>query len=128
MGILATRLTTPTNVVADGLIPVGTITHRNCPKLNASGNTWTIDGKGYHMIWANVTLRPSAIGEVVVTMRDNGTIVATGSATVAAIDDAVTIPLLAVDYNRCGCASDSITMSVSVASTVDEADVIIEGR
>lgn len=126
MGILSTKLTTATPVTAGGLVPVGTITHKSGFKLSASGNTWTISGSGYSVVFANITLAPTTAGAVTVTMYDNGQAIASAQGTTASAGESLTLPLLALDYNKCKCSEDNITIGVSEIATVSELDVIIE--
>ena len=128
MNILSTRLVTPTSVLANGLIPVGAVTHKRGCGMNAYGTTWKVESADYHVIQANVKLAPTATGTVTVTMYDNGQPIASASDVIGTANNQTTLPLLAVLYSKCGCASHTITIDVDVASSVNELDVVIEGR
>lgn len=126
MGIISTRLTASTTLGVNSNIPVGSVIHKNCTKLFANGNSWTVKGVGYFKASANVTVAPTTAGDITVTMYDNGTAVATASGVTATNGDAVTLPLQYLGLNECACCNHTITLDVSVASTVTESSMIIQ--
>ena len=126
MGVLNTQLISATTLAAGTNIPVGNVVHKSSCNLNASGNTWRIDGAGYYRITASVTVEPAAVAAMPVTLNDNGVTIAQASATPAVADDSVNVSLVAVIYNKCNCQEDAITLTLGAAGTVTESDVVIE--
>lgn len=126
MGIISTKLAVSSTLAAGANIPVGSVVHKCGCNLRASGNTWFIEGAGCYKVTANVSVAPAAAGSIDITLFDNGAPVATASGVVATAGDVITLPLQYVDYNKCGCSTDQLTLTVSAAATVTESDVIIE--
>ena len=126
MGVINTQLISSTALTAGGNIPVGNVVHRNCCNMSAGGTTWNIEGSGFFRIIANITVEPTAVAEMAITLSNNGATIAQAAGTPAVAGDAVNISLVGVVYNRCGCANDSITLTLGSAGTVTERDVVIE--
>lgn len=125
MGVLNTTLITTTALAAGANIPVGTIAHKSCSNLTASGNTWKISGAGYYKITASVTLEPTA-ADATLTMNDNGATIAQATETPSAAGASVNLGLVGVAFNKCECMEDNITLTVSAAGNVTQADIVIE--
>lgn len=126
MGVLNTTLITTTALAAGANIPVGTIAHKSCGNLNASGNTWKISGAGYYKITVSVTLEPTAADAITLTMDDNGATIAQATETPSAAGASVNLGLVGLVFNKCGCMEDNITLTVSAAGNVTQADIVIE--
>lgn len=124
--IIETQLSTTTALTAGSLIPIGSVIHKQGCNLSANGSTITVKGSGYFKVTANVTVEPSAVADMTITLNKNGTPIATSSATPAVASDSVNITLIGVIYNSCGCASDALTLSLGSAGSVTNANVIVE--
>lgn len=126
MGVLNTTLITTTALTAGANIPVGTVAHKSCCSLSASGNTWKISGAGYYKITASVTLEPTAADAITLTMNNNGATISQATETPSAAGASVNLGLVGVIYNKCGCNEDNITMTISGAGNVTQANVVVE--
>ncbi len=124
--IIETQLSVSTALTAGTLIPVGSVIHKQGCAMMANGSTIIIRGAGYYKITANVTVEPSAVAEMTITLNENGTPIAISSATPAVASDAVNITLIGMVFNACGCANDAITIEIGSAGTVTNANVIVE--
>lgn len=93
----------PQDVAEMGVIGLGATTRRYGCNLRQSGDAIEASGCGYYDITAAVTVAADAAGAVSVSVYKDGAPVtgATGSATVAAADNLVTIPI--VSTIRLGC-------------------------
>lgn len=125
--IYTTNTSAPT-VTIGGIIPVGSTTRRYGCNIKQDGNTITLCGNGYYLINVSATVTPSAAGTVSVTAQKDGVAIigATGSETVAAAADSVTIGLTAIVRNACGCESSILSFVLGgVASVVDSLAVTV---
>lgn len=94
-----------TQEVADnGIINPGTIIRRFGPGVGVSGNGIQVDGTGYYSLNTSITLAPTDIGEVTVTVFKNGIAIpgATATTTVAAANDIVNLSIDAL-IRETGC-------------------------
>lgn len=109
---------TPTNI-----IPLGNTVRRFGCNLAQNGNTISLKGRGYYLINAAITLTPTAIGNVGVTMSKDGAAVtgASGVGSVSAVGNSVTIPITAVVRNACDCDSSilSFVLDTTAATVVN---------
>lgn len=129
--LLFTANTVAQTVVVNGTLALGNVVRRragNCnngPSANLVGNADTLTGGDYYKIGANVVLTPTAAGTVVVTMLQDGVAVSSASATVAAADTTVTLPLVGIVRTRGG--SSNITFQLTgAASTVNAVYTTVE--
>lgn len=126
--LIYTALTTPTAVLADGAVPLGSIVRRYGSCINASGNEIAIAELGYYAVNANVTVEPDAAGPISATLLVNGTAYpgAVATATAAAAGDAVMLPIAAIVRTFCCADPARITLVLSAAGTVTNAAVAVE--
>lgn len=125
--IYTTNTSAPT-VAVGGIIPVGNTTRRYGCNVKQDGNTITLCGNGYYLVNVSATVTPSAAGTVSVTAQKDGVAIigATGSETVAAAADSVTIGLTAIVRNACGCESSILSFVLGgVAAVVDNLAVTV---
>lgn len=122
--LLFTSNTIDQTVAVDGFLSLGGVVRRragNCdngPSANLVGNADVLTGGDYYEVDANVIVTPTAAGTVVITMLQDGVVVSSASATVAAADTTVTLPLTGIVRTRGG--SSNITFQLAgAASTVN---------
>lgn len=123
-----TANTSAPTVAVGGIIPVGNTTRRYGCNIKQDGNTITLCGNGYYLINVSATVTPSAAGTVSVTAQKDGVAIigATGSETVAAAADSVTIGLTAIVRNACGCESSILSFVLGgVAAVVNNLAVTV---
>jgi hypothetical protein len=118
-------------VVADGVINLGTIVRRFGCNLQLMGNGIRVTGPGYYSIDGSITLTPAAAGTVTVTAYKDGVAIpgAVASATVAAADTQVSLPLVGVIKENCVCCDDSSSVTFVLSggdSTVTNVAIEIE--
>lgn len=126
--LIYTAMTTPTAVLANGTIPLGTIVRRYGDCVNLNGNGILLGESGYFDVNANVTVEPTAAGPITATLLVNGTAypgaVATGTA--AAAGNAVTLPISAIVRAFCCTGPAVLTLILSAAGTVTNAAAVVE--
>lgn len=125
--IYTTNTSAPT-VAVGGIIPVGNTTRRYGCNVKQDGNTITLCGNGYYLVNVSATVTPSAAGTVSVTAQKDGVAIigATGSETVAAAADSVTIGLTAIVRNACCCESSILSFVLGgVAAVVNNLAVTV---
>lgn len=126
MQLLNTRLTTPTAIVADGAVPVGSVIHKNGNSMAATGSTYRLSATGYYLITVNLSVIVTGTTALTAALNDNNSVIATATATPSAAGESVNLTLIAVVYRKCCNASDLLTVTLADAGTVNEMDVIIE--
>jgi len=94
--VLYTANSNNQTVGINGIISPGGVVRRYGCNIQLSGNAVTLTGTGYYDISASITLVPSAAGTVTVTAYQDGIPIqgATASATVAAVDTSVALPVI----------------------------------
>lgn len=117
-------------VAANSIIGLGSVIRRFGCNLRLNGNAIEVDGAGYYTIDCNVTLAPTAAGDVTVAVYKNGVPLtgATATATVAAADDSVTLPIQTTIREGCACDGGTALTVVLVAgaSTVSNVAMRVE--
>ena len=125
--ILYVASTTDQVVPVNGIISLGGVIRRygcgDCgkPIIDLTGNAISLNGSGYYDVDASVVVTPTAAGTVTVTLYQDGVPVpgATASATVAAVDATVTVPIDAV-VRVFNCNTSALTVVLTgAASTVN---------
>ena len=83
-------------VAVNGIISLGSVLRRYGCNCKLSGNAIEISGCGYYDVTAAVTVEPTAAGQTVVSLFENGNTVpsAYGEGTAAAAGDPVTVPIV----------------------------------
>lgn len=129
--LLFTANTAAQAVAVGGTVNPGSVVRRragNCagsPSANVSGSTVVVTGGDYYLVDATLTVVPTADGTVTVSLVQDGTTVASASATVAAAATSVVIPLTAIIRTRGG-ASNLTLVLTGAASSVSSAYVSVE--
>lgn len=102
---------------AGNTIALGSIIRRFGCGVNLNGNGITVKEKGYYDVKASVTVAPTAVGTVTVTLFRNGVAVpgAAASATVSAANASVALPIAALIRESC-CGDDS-TLTLVLSGT-----------
>lgn len=103
---------TSQNVAENGIISLGSVQRRYGCNLRLSGNGIEIVGEGYYKIDCNITAEPSAAGNVVVALYNNGVQIpgAIASATTTATQQLVTLPIQTTIRHGCCCeGADNLT-------------------
>lgn len=100
-------------VAVNSIIPLGSVQRRFGCNLKLSGNAIECAGEGYYTVDSNVTVAPTAAGNVTVGLSVNGTIlpgaIATGSVSTAG--NPLTLPITATIRQGCNCDSaDNLTL------------------
>lgn len=117
----------PQTVLENGVVLPGALVHSNgcvggCPYGGVSATGIQVRGAGLHDIDGTITLIPAAAGTITVTLYADGVQVpgAVASATVAAEDTTVTLPLVGCLRKVC-CNSgiSNITCVLSAEATVN---------
>ena len=126
--LIYTALTSPTAVLADGIIPLGAIVRRYGCALAANGNGINVNEPGYYDIKASITVLPTVAGTITATVLADGVPIpgATATGTAAAADDAVNLSIASV-LRKCGCeCPQTITVQLDAAGTVDNMALVVE--
>jgi len=105
--------TTSQTLTDNSTIGLGTATRRYGCNCRLNGNAIEINGEGYFLVDATITVAPTAVGTVQVALYENGSIVpgslSTGSVSTA--NNPVTLPIVATIRRGCCCESaDNITL------------------
>lgn len=127
--ILYTANTTPTAILANGTIPLGTIIRRFGRGLDLAGNGINIQQPGYYTLDVSLTAAPTAAGPITATLLKDGTPVPGGvaSATAAAAGNPVNLSLDAAILQPGCCTGVSVlTIQLSAAATLTNAAVVAE--
>lgn len=119
------------NITPNGTIGLGSVIRRFGPNLCLSGNAIQVNGSGYYDIDANITVAPTAAGNVTVTaLKDNVPIPgAIASETAAAANDPINLSISALVREMCPCcdATSNITFELTgTASAVSNIAVVVE--
>lgn len=106
--LIQTASKSSTNLTAGSVIPLGSVIRRYGCNCRLNGDTAEIEGIGYYDVDATVTLYPTEIGDVTIALYRNGVAVpgTTVTGTVAAISDAITLPIVGTVRETC-CESPS---------------------
>jgi len=119
--------TRPQTVLAEGAVLPGAVIYScgcvgNCSYGSTSANGVQIRGTGCHDIVATVDLIPAAAGTITAALYADGVAIpgATASATVAAADTEVTLPLIGgLKKVCCNAGPSNITCVLSAEATVN---------
>jgi len=112
-----------------GIVSPGTVVRRYGCNCQLSGNGIVISGTGYYDISATVTLTPTAAGTVTASIYQDGVPLqgATASATVAAVDTTVTLPVIGVARLMCCNSASNLTMVIEgVESDISRYTIKVE--
>jgi hypothetical protein len=116
-------------VPINGTIPVGGIVRRFGRDLDISGNGITTCSEGYYNVSVNISLAPSVVGGVSVTLFKDGAPVpgATAVATNTAIGNTVNLNIRALIRNKCCDNNSEITVVLGGApSAITNMGIVVE--
>ena len=100
-------------VAENSIIPLGSVQRRFGCNLRLSGNAIECSGEGYYTLTGNVTVSPTAIGNVTVGLHINGVQLpgAVSYGYASAASNPVTLPIEATIRQGCCCDSaDNISL------------------
>lgn len=102
------------NILANSVIPLGTVTRRFGQNLRLSGNGIEVVGEGYYTIEGTVSIEPEATGPVTIAIYQDGvqlpSAIAYGYAATA--DEPITLPVSGT--TRIGCCDSSSTLTIQL--------------
>lgn len=103
------------NLTAGDVIPLGSVIRRYGCNCRQNNNSAEIEGMGYYEIDATVTLYPTEVGNVTVALYENGVVVpgTTVSVTVAAINNAITLPIVGTVRETCCESPSQLTLVIT---------------
>ena len=118
------------SVATNSIISLGTTLRRYGCNIRLSGNGIEVEGEGYYKIDANVSLAPTAIGNVTVAMYQDGVQIPGAIAydSVSTANNPVNLGIVGTIRKGCGCegASNLTLVLVDGASTVSNVSVRVE--
>ena len=123
--LIQTTNQTTQAVALNGIISLGSVLRRFGCNLRLSGNAIECVGEGYYVVDCNVTVAPTAAGDVTVALYDNGVQIpgAIASGTVAAAGDFITLPIETTIRQGCCCDSAESITAVLLAGPGDVANI-----
>lgn len=121
--------TASTSVLANSIIPLGTIVRRYGNALNQSGSAITINECGYYLVTVNATFTAPAAGVVTLTLLNNGNAVpgATSSASITTATtqvESVSFTTIVRVFNNCNPVSLTVN-NAGVAATMTNVSVSV---
>lgn len=128
--LIQTTNQTSQTVAVNGIISLGSVLRRYGCNCRLSGNAIEVTGEGYYKIDCNVSVAPTAAGNVTVALYNNGVqipgAIAYGSVSTAL--NPITLPIETTIRQGCCCDSaDSITaVLIAGAGTVNNISVMVE--
>lgn len=124
-----TAMTSATTVAVDGTLPLGTVIRRFGCNCQLSGNGISITGAGYYDTNISVTLLPTAVGNVTVTLSKDGVAIqgATATTNVTAANTPVTLSFPALIRLQCCETTSNLTYVLTgTESSVTNVGVVVE--
>ena len=110
--IQTTNQTTQT-VQNNGIVSLGSVQRRFGCNCRLSGNAIEVVGEGYYTADVNISVSPTAAGDVTVGIFNNGVQIpgAIAYGTTAAVGDVITLPIQTTIRQACRCdAADNLTV------------------
>lgn len=126
--LLYSSNTAAQTVAVNGAINFGSVVRRCGCNINQTGSTINLRGGDYYKTDVSVVLTPTAAGTAVISLLQDGAVVATGSATVAAAATTQTISFPAIVRTRGACSSNLTLVLSGAASTVNAVNVTVEQK
>lgn len=125
--IIYSALTTPTAMAVGDVIPLGPIVRRYGACIAQTGNVINIAERGYYNVDVSVTAEATAVGDITITLLDDGVPVtgATATVTAAAVGDLVNLNIAAVVRVFCGSQRLAVVLGGTDA-TVNNMAVVVE--
>ena len=117
---LYTAMQAPTEVAANGVIPLGSLIRRYGCDITLNGNAVNIVGKGYYDVDASITVAPTAAGTVTATLYKDGVAVPGATASAAGAAGApIVLAFPALVRQACCASGAALTLVLTgAASTV----------
>lgn len=113
--LIQTVNTSTQTVGTDGAIALGNVVRRFGNNLKLSNNAIVVNGEGYYILDAAVTVVPTAAGNVTVAFYENGVQIPGGISYgyASAASAPVTLPIVATIRHKCCCdAISNITCAL----------------
>ena len=120
---------TTQDVAQNGNISFGTTIRRYGCNLSMSGNAITIRGQGYYDVAINVTLAPTATGDVAVTLYKDGVAVpgATSTGSVSTANNPATLPVNCLIRETCCDTTSNLTLVLTgTAAAVSNVAAVVQ--
>jgi len=109
--LIQTTNQTSQAVEENGIISLGSVLRRYGCNLRLSGNAIEADGQGYYAVDVNVTVAPTAVGNVTVALFDNNVQVPSAIAYgTGEADSPLTLPITTTIRQMCCQSVDSLTV------------------
>lgn len=126
--LIYTAMTAPVDMLANGVIPLGTAVRRYGCDVNQNGNGVTLSTQGYYNVHANVSVAATAAGAISATLFVDGVAYpgAVATVTAAAAGDVVTLPIDAIVRVGCCDGVKSLTLVLSAEGTVQNVAMSVE--
>ena len=117
-------------VAADGVVSLGTVVRRYGCNLNLSGNGVEVRGAGYYTFNCNIVAEPAATGSITATLMKDGVPIPGASATAnaATADVPVTLPIIGVIREGCGCADSASTITCVLSADANVTNAVLLGE
>ena len=114
-----TANTSAQNVAVNGIIGPGTVVRRFGQGLTLSGNGVQISCPGYYDYKASVTLAPTAIGNVTVTLLKDGVPVqgATATEAVSTANNPTNLSIVCLVRENCQCCEGISNLTLALTGT-----------
>ena len=118
MSLIFKTTTTNQNVLANGIIPLTTISRRLGKAIQSSGDDIQLLAPNYYKVDASITFTTATAGDIVIILEDNGEAVPGITASVSATNgDTYTLNLTGIV--RTFCCTGTRTLNLVNASAVD---------
>lgn len=124
-----TAMNTATTVAVNSTIPLGNIIRRFGCSCQLSGNSIAINGNGYYDTNISVTLAPTAVGDVTVTLYKDGVAIpgATATSNVATVNSLTTLSFPAlVRLQSCGTSSNLTYVLTGTEASITNVGLVVE--
>ena len=123
--LIQTSNTSSQTVAADSVISLGSVLRRFGCNCRLNGNAIEIEGDGYYIVDVVVNAVPDEVGDITIALTQNDTVISgtTTTATVAAVDTSVVLPIVTTVRLNCCMAKALKVVLVDGASTVTNISV-----
>ena len=110
--LIQTTNQTTQAVALNGIISLGSVLRRYGCNCRLSGNAIEVSGEGYYKVDANISVAPTAIGNVTVALYDNGVQVqgAIAYGSVSTATNPVTLPISTTIRKGCCDPASNLTL------------------
>ena len=122
--------TASTAVLANGIVPLTTITRRRCNAITTANNSIILNRAGYYKVNASITFTGTEAGEATVSLQKNDVSVvgATASTTITTADTEVrTVNISGIVRVTCGEGFATLTLvNTGIAITTSNVEIDVE--